>query len=79
MLHLFTATSSADYEYVGNGFDAGECGIKIKNLRPTDHGEWSCSVGLVNRTEEQRDYINVYINSKNKSLNPKHLFKLDDL
>ncbi|XP_022815519.1 uncharacterized protein LOC111348841 [Spodoptera litura] len=50
--------ASESYEYVGNGFDSGECGVKFNELG-TDHtGTWSCSVGMTN-FEERSDAFEV--------------------
>lgn len=49
-------------EYVGAGFEAGECGVRFHNLLATDAGTWSCTVGLHNDTAvEQRVSFSVSI------------------
>ncbi|KOB77914.1 Uncharacterized protein OBRU01_03354 [Operophtera brumata] len=47
--------TSPDMEYVGAGFEAGECGVRLHGMRYGDSGRWSCHVGLVGDAEEQRD------------------------
>ncbi|KAG6438623.1 hypothetical protein O3G_MSEX000099 [Manduca sexta] len=55
------ATSTSSMEYVGSGFDAGECGVRFTNLVARNSGNWSCHVGLVNQTVEQRARFQVNI------------------
>ncbi|CAH0677897.1 unnamed protein product [Spodoptera exigua] len=50
--------SSDTYEYVGNGFDSGECGVKFHQLGIDHTGPWSCSVGMTN-FEERTDTFEV--------------------
>ncbi|CAK1545508.1 unnamed protein product [Leptosia nina] len=48
--------------YVGAGFDAGECGIRFPGLATTDSGAWSCHVGLNDvKAPEQRRSITVKV------------------
>ncbi|KAG6464790.1 hypothetical protein O3G_MSEX014730 [Manduca sexta] len=54
-------TSSTHLEYVGSGFDAGECGVRFKKLVAGDSGQWSCHVGLANQMVEQRARFQVTI------------------
>lgn len=59
-----TALASESFDYVGNGFDSGECGVKFNELG-TDHtGTWSCSVGMTN-FEERSDSFEVGVSGKN--------------
>ncbi|XP_062525413.1 uncharacterized protein LOC101737697 [Bombyx mori] len=48
-------------EYVGNGFAAGECGVRFDGLLTTDGGRWSCHVGLLDTEQEQRAEITLHI------------------
>ncbi|KAJ8709262.1 hypothetical protein PYW07_009088 [Mythimna separata] len=54
--------SSEDYSYIGNGFDAGECGVRFNSLHHNDTGDWSCTVGIVGSQEEFTSFfgVNVY-------------------
>ncbi|KAJ0172151.1 hypothetical protein K1T71_012124 [Dendrolimus kikuchii] len=55
--------STPTMEYVGAGFESGECGVRFHNLLPTDAGTWNCAVGLHNDTAvEQRVSFTVAIN-----------------
>lgn len=63
-LPYFSAISSEDYAYVGNGFDAGECGIRFNNLWRNDSGEWSCNVGVAGDREELSRGFDVSIYGK---------------
>ncbi|CAG9793340.1 unnamed protein product [Diatraea saccharalis] len=38
--------STDSMEYVGAGFEAGECGVMMHKLQQVDSGLWSCHVGL---------------------------------
>ncbi|XP_053615492.1 uncharacterized protein LOC128678160 [Plodia interpunctella] len=59
--------SSSEFEYVGAGLDAGECGIRFSNLEAQEsghwpEGRWSCHVGVANDTQpEQRADMQVQI------------------
>ncbi|KAJ0172152.1 hypothetical protein K1T71_012125 [Dendrolimus kikuchii] len=56
------ATSTAAMEYVGAGFEAGECGVRFRNMVADDSGSWSCHVGLKSDTEpEQRAQFDVVV------------------
>ncbi|XP_063832421.1 uncharacterized protein LOC135081605 isoform X2 [Ostrinia nubilalis] len=56
------STQSDVMEYVGAGFDAGECGIRFRNLQERDSGAWSCHVGFTDATaEEQRASFSVNV------------------
>ncbi|XP_013186228.2 uncharacterized protein LOC106131619 [Amyelois transitella] len=63
-----TGVSTDEYEYVGAGLDAGECGIRFSRLlsQETGHwpeGQWSCHVGLPDGAQpEQRANIQIQIN-----------------
>lgn len=52
-------------EYVGSGFNAGECGIKM--ILPVSDNEhvWSCNIGLVENTKEYNSFFRVIIKGKN--------------
>ncbi|PZC77415.1 hypothetical protein B5X24_HaOG203463 [Helicoverpa armigera] len=39
-------TSTPLYEYEGSSFDSGDCGLRFYNFRRSDHGGWTCHVGL---------------------------------
>ncbi|XP_013186300.2 uncharacterized protein LOC106131675 [Amyelois transitella] len=60
--------STDEYEYVGAGLDAGECGIRFSRLLSQEaghwpEGRWSCHVGLPDDDQaEQRANIQVQIN-----------------
>ncbi|KAJ8709263.1 hypothetical protein PYW07_009089 [Mythimna separata] len=62
VINLSPSTSTADYEYLGNGLEAGECGIRVKNLQPSDQGRWSCNIAQVGYVSEERETITVYVN-----------------
>ncbi|XP_059051891.1 uncharacterized protein LOC131846572 [Achroia grisella] len=49
---------SGTMEYVGAGLDAGECGIRLRNLLSSDSGSWSCHVGFqdYNEPEQRADF-----------------------
>lgn len=51
-------------EYVGAGFEAGDCGVKFHSMSHTDSGNWGCHVGLVREHEEQRDTFALNIQGK---------------
>ncbi|CAD0204884.1 unnamed protein product [Chrysodeixis includens] len=55
-----------NYKYVGNGLDAGECGIEISNLQSADTGRWTCNVGLTGDYHdiEKSTVITVEMNDK---------------
>ncbi|XP_059051890.1 uncharacterized protein LOC131846571 [Achroia grisella] len=55
-----SGTTSENWEYVGAGLDAGECGVAFKNLLASDSGTWSCQVGLHDQPEQTTN-ISVYI------------------
>lgn len=50
-------TRSENFEYVGAGLDAGECGIRFKSLSTREGGPWSCHVGLTSGVPELRENI----------------------
>ncbi|CAH0731784.1 unnamed protein product, partial [Brenthis ino] len=54
------AHSHDQANYIGSGFDAGECGIRFPTLAVSDTGSWSCHVGFLTEPE-QRAQINVTI------------------
>ncbi|KAJ8711831.1 hypothetical protein PYW08_008785 [Mythimna loreyi] len=64
IINMSPSMSTEDYEYIGNGFDAGDCGIRIKNLQASDHGRWSCNVGHVHSDEEHRGIIEVFVTER---------------
>lgn len=35
-----------DLQYNGNGFQQGQCGVKIKKFQVSHVGKWKCGVGL---------------------------------
>lgn len=41
-----TTSSNDAYEYFGSGFDSGECGITIINIKKENNGKASCIVDL---------------------------------
>lgn len=49
-------------EYVGLGFDAGECGLRFNSLQRADSGTWSCHVGLADHSTEQREQFTLAVN-----------------
>ncbi|CAF4880530.1 unnamed protein product [Pieris macdunnoughi] len=62
--------------YVGAGFDAGECGIRFSGLSANDSGTWSCHVGLTDASKEQRRPISISIQEPlrvNQYLHRNHL------
>ncbi|XP_059051951.1 uncharacterized protein LOC131846621 [Achroia grisella] len=63
VFNISPGTSSETMEYVGAGLDAGECGIRFKNLLSSDSGSWSCHVGFQDFNEpEQRAVFDVTVN-----------------
>ncbi|XP_060805839.1 uncharacterized protein LOC106134438 [Amyelois transitella] len=60
--------TSDEFEYVGLGLDAGECGIRFPRLQAPEaghwpEGRWSCHVGLLDEAQpEQRANMQVDIN-----------------
>ncbi|XP_076162852.1 uncharacterized protein LOC143144388 isoform X2 [Ptiloglossa arizonensis] len=42
--------------YVGSGLHTGECGAMINNSKYTDQGLWTCNLGIVNGTEERKQF-----------------------
>ena len=38
-------TENDEYQYHGDGFHLGQCGVKIKHFFYSDAGEWKCGVG----------------------------------
>ncbi|XP_026761412.2 uncharacterized protein LOC113520310 [Galleria mellonella] len=61
--NISPGTTSETMEYVGAGLDAGECGVKFKNLLASDSGRWSCHVGFSDFNEpEQRAEFDVTVN-----------------
>ncbi|GBO99714.1 hypothetical protein EVAR_806_1 [Eumeta japonica] len=58
VISLSPGESTDTYEYVGNGLDAGECGLRLKAVSVNDEGIWSCHVGLADgATPEQNATI----------------------
>ncbi|CAB3233331.1 unnamed protein product [Arctia plantaginis] len=56
---------SENFEYVGAGLDAGDCGIRFKSLSTREGGIWSCHVGLLDTTApELREAIVATISAK---------------
>ncbi|XP_045517079.1 uncharacterized protein LOC123709652 [Pieris brassicae] len=53
--------SPGQSNYVGAGFDAGECGVRFPGLSANDSGTWSCHVGLTDASQEQRRPISISI------------------
>ncbi|GBO99713.1 hypothetical protein EVAR_805_1 [Eumeta japonica] len=43
---VLPSESNAGFDYVGNGFEAGECGIRLKHISVSDFGRWTCHVGV---------------------------------
>lgn len=41
----FSDTSNPRYEYFGDGFSKGHCGIRIKDATFADSGKWKCKIG----------------------------------
>jgi hypothetical protein len=39
-------TRSDNYEYAGNGFESGQCGITIYGIKKENNGKASCTVDL---------------------------------
>ncbi|KAM3962089.1 uncharacterized protein ACR2FA_003773 [Aphomia sociella] len=63
VFNVSPGTSSNNFEYVGAGLDAGECGIKFNNMLTSDTGRWSCHVGFMDLSEpEQRAAFDVTVN-----------------
>lgn len=44
-----------EYQYYGDGFNLGQCGVKIKLFTHADAGEWKCGVGRV--TESMKEAV----------------------
>lgn len=42
-----------EYEYHGDGFHLGHCGVKIKRFYFSDAGEWKCGVGRVSESMKE--------------------------
>ncbi|XP_076278555.1 uncharacterized protein LOC143208233 [Lasioglossum baleicum] len=42
--------------YVGSGLPLGDCAAEINHASFTDHGEWTCNVGVVNGPEERQPF-----------------------
>ncbi|CAB3233332.1 unnamed protein product [Arctia plantaginis] len=45
-----TMPHDENYEYIGAGLDAGDCGIRFKKFSVDEAKGWSCHVGLINTT-----------------------------
>ncbi|RVE49321.1 hypothetical protein evm_006034 [Chilo suppressalis] len=63
VFNVHPGLSTDSMEYVGAGFQAGECGVRM-TLLPSDSGLWSCHVGLLkadsnNLAPEQRAQFGV--------------------
>ncbi|XP_046145591.1 uncharacterized protein LOC114874137 isoform X2 [Osmia bicornis bicornis] len=49
--------SPANLFYVGLGFNFGDCVAAIDRASYTDHGEWTCNVGIVDGPEESKTVL----------------------
>lgn len=47
------ANDDDEYQYHGNGFHLGHCGVKIKVFQFSDAGEWKCGVGRVSESMKE--------------------------
>jgi len=44
-LNIRESAKKADYEYLGNGFQRGECGIRYYSVKREQRGPVTCTVG----------------------------------
>ncbi|XP_075984702.1 uncharacterized protein LOC142982192 isoform X2 [Anticarsia gemmatalis] len=63
--NVFPSMRSEDFEYVGAGLDAGDCGIRFRSLSTSESGLWSCHAGFIDtKTDEQRANFDVDVRSR---------------
>lgn len=62
---FYIATSNERFEYIGDGFEAGECGIRLPAITVRDSGAWTCNVGFVDTEQsEQTATIQLIVQGK---------------
>ncbi|XP_071441515.1 fasciclin-3 isoform X2 [Hetaerina americana] len=47
-------TGKGTISYYGNGFESGQCGLRLENIQPKQNGHLNCTMGVSDETEEAK-------------------------
>lgn len=48
-----TVSDDDDFQYYGDGFHLGQCGVKIRSFHFSDAGEWKCGLGRASESMKE--------------------------
>ncbi|XP_046383394.1 fasciclin-3 isoform X3 [Ischnura elegans] len=47
--------------YYGNGFESGQCGLRLENIRSKQNGHLNCTMGVTDETEEAKGTMTLIV------------------